>query len=256
MKSTQTAERVSATDASDNYVFQRSMLAYYRAAKIVSGNVLEIGTGSGYGVSIIAPHTESFITVDKTAPDAGIVSGKHVEFRRMAVPPLEGIRSDSLDYVISFQVIEHIKDDFGMVNEIHRVLKPGGKLIISTPNRFMSLTRNPWHIREYTVDEFRNLLGSYFSRTESLGVYGNDKVRQYYEKNRKSVQRILKYDVLNLSRRLPRWILRLPYDIMNRRNRRKLLRYNGDLTSSIVMDDYHLGIADDYCYDLFFIAEK
>ena len=42
----QTAERVSQKDLSDNFVFQRSILAYYEAAKIVSGNVLEIGTGN------------------------------------------------------------------------------------------------------------------------------------------------------------------------------------------------------------------
>jgi hypothetical protein len=43
----QTAERVSHKDLSDNYVFQRSLLAYVEAAKLVSGRVLEIGTGSG-----------------------------------------------------------------------------------------------------------------------------------------------------------------------------------------------------------------
>lgn len=59
-----TAERVS-RDASDNYVFQRSLLAYHHAAGLISGNVLEIGTGTGYGVEILAPHCDRFTTVDK-----------------------------------------------------------------------------------------------------------------------------------------------------------------------------------------------
>ena len=63
-----TAERVSQSDASDNYVFQRSLLAYIYAAERVQGKVLEIGTGSGYGVEIIAPHAERFVTIDKHAP--------------------------------------------------------------------------------------------------------------------------------------------------------------------------------------------
>ena len=54
----QTAERVSGRDVSDNYVFQRSLLAYHYAAERVSGVVLEIGTGSGYGVEVIAPRAE------------------------------------------------------------------------------------------------------------------------------------------------------------------------------------------------------
>lgn len=54
----QTAERVSHIDASDNYVFQRSLFAYAEAAKLVHGKVLEIGTGSGYGIEMIASKAE------------------------------------------------------------------------------------------------------------------------------------------------------------------------------------------------------
>lgn len=122
----QSAERVSQTDASDNYVFQRSMLAYCKAAEIVHGNVLEIGTGSGYGVSVIAPHADSFTTIDKTPPPAGILpEGGNVEFRRMKAPPLKGIQSGCMDFVLCFQVIEHIRDDFGTISEIRRVLRTG-----------------------------------------------------------------------------------------------------------------------------------
>ena len=59
-----TAERVSQRDASDNFVFQRSILAYHRAAEIVSGRVLEIGTGMGYGIKVVAPSAKEFITIE------------------------------------------------------------------------------------------------------------------------------------------------------------------------------------------------
>ena len=117
MKNIQSAERVSQSDASDNYVFQRSLLAYEKAAEIVSGDVLEIGTGSGYGVALIAPHADRFLTVDKTVPPPGIVpEGGNVEFRRMTIPPRKGLPSGCMDYVICFQVIEHIRDDFGTIS--------------------------------------------------------------------------------------------------------------------------------------------
>lgn len=253
----QSAERVSHTDASDNYVFQRSMLAYVKAAEIISGNVLEIGTGSGYGVSIIAPHAATFITIDKTLPPAGIIpQNSNVEFCRMTIPPLKGIASGSMDFVLCFQVIEHIRKDFDTIAEIKRVLRPDGKLIITTPNKHMSLTRNPWHVREYTVDEFKGLIGCYFDNYEPLGIYGNGKVMQYYENNRRSVDKIMKYDVLKLQKRLPRWMLQMPYDMLNRINRRKLLKDNTELTSSININDYFLKLADDTCFDMFFVATK
>ena len=248
-----TAERVS-RDASDNFVFQRSLLAYDRAAEIVSGDVLEIGTGTGYGIELVAPHCDRFVTVDKYAA-GGDRHAANVEFRRMCVPPL-GFGDESFDFVITFQVIEHIDDDAAFVREIARVLRPGGRLILTTPNAPMSLTRNPWHVREYRIDELRRLLSEAFSAVETHGVFGNERVMEYYEHNRRSVERIARFDLFDLQHRLPRWMLQIPYDILNRMNRRKLLRENTGLTTSIRMDDYRIAPAAEGCFDLFFIATK
>ena len=253
----QTAERVSQRDASDNYVFQRSLLAYHHAAGLVSGRVLEIGTGSGYGIEIIAPAADTFLTIDKHTPDPQLLVGHdNVEFRQMTVPPLEGIASESVDYVISFQVIEHIKRDSDFVAEVSRVLRKGGKFIVSTPNAPMSLTRNPWHIREYTSEEFASLLSPHFAGVEQYGVEGNSKVWEYYEKNRQGVKRITRWDVLDFQHKLPRWILQIPYDLLNRLNRRKLLSQNTELTTGITMADYSVVAVDKECFDLLYVATK
>lgn len=259
MKILQTAERVSHQDHSDNYVFQRSLLAYLEAAKRIRGSVLEIGTGSGYGVDIIAPHTDQFVTIDKFKTE-GVINVNHtksqVEYLQMMVPPLEGIVSGSFDFVITFQVIEHIDKDGFFLEEIERVLKPGGKLIVTTPNKKMSITRNPWHVREYTVVELEQLLLKYFIEVEKLGVFGNQAIMDYYEKNRKAVKKITRFDIFNLQHRLPRQLLQIPYDILNRLNRKKLLQNNKQLVTGITHKDYTIQPANDACFDLFFIATK
>jgi ubiquinone/menaquinone biosynthesis C-methylase UbiE len=248
-----TAERVS-REQSDNYVFQRSLLAYHKAAELIEGNVLEIGTGEGYGAEVLAPHAMRFITIDKTTPER-LYQAANVEFVEAAVPPIPA-ENNSFDYVVSFQVIEHIKRDFDFVREVHRVLKPGGKFIVTTPNAPMSLTRNPWHVREYRPEELTNMLECHFSQVEPMGVFGNEKVMEYYEKNRRSVQRITRFDVLRLQYILPRFMLQLPYDILNRINRRRLLKKNRELTTSIAMDDYYIAPVGSDCFDLFYIATK
>ncbi len=254
MSKLHTAQRVS-TELSDNFVFQRSRLAYHHAASQVFGDVLEIGTGSGYGVEIIAPHATHFTTIDKHTPPAGVLQSKSVEFRKAVVPPLP-FADNSFDCVISFQVIEHIKKDKVLVSEVERVLRPGGKFIVSTPNATMSLTRNPWHVREYTSDEFHTLLAQKFSSIEALGVAGDEKIMEYYEKNRRGVERITQFDILNLQYRLPRWMLQAPYDLLNRVNRRKLLAENNELTASISMDNYRIEPVSPNSFDLFYIAHK
>lgn len=248
-----TAERVS-RDVTDNYVFQRSKLAYVEAAKRVEGRVLEIGTGTGYGVDIIAPHAVQYVTLDKCRSEELPEMPSNVEFVQCAVPPLP-FEDESFDCVVSFQVIEHIRRDKEFVREVYRVLKPGGRFIVSTPNKPMSLTRNPWHVREYTAEEFRALL-SIFPSVEALGVGGNERVWSYYEKNRESVRRIMRFDILRMQWWLPRWVLQIPYDILNRLNRRKLHSQNRSLTENIAMEDYALQSVDDRCFDLFYIATK
>lgn len=248
-----TAERVS-RDVTDNYVFQRSKLAYVEASKRVHGNLLEIGTGAGYGVSIIAPFADRYVTIDKTRSEELGDMPSNVEFVQCAVPPLP-FEDESFDCVVSFQVIEHVKRDCEFVREVYRVLKPGGRFIVSTPNRLMSLTRNPWHVREYTSEEFDRLL-SLFSGVERLGVAGNERVWSYYQKNKESVHRIMRFDILRMQWWLPRWLLQIPYDILNRLNRRKLHSQNRSLTENIVMEDYALQPVNDKCFDLFYIATK
>jgi 2-polyprenyl-3-methyl-5-hydroxy-6-metoxy-1,4-benzoquinol methylase len=254
MSKIQTAERVSGSDVSDNYVFQRSVLAYVEAAKLISGKVLEIGTGSGYGIQIISPVADEFVTIDKfdTSAKEMIKGHENVTFKQMNVPPLTGLEDNSFDFVITFQVIEHIKKDSDFVKEIHRVLKPGGKLIVTTPNKKMSITRNPWHIREYTIQQLKNLLGQHFSGVDAKGVFGNDAVMAYYDENKASVNKLMRFDILNFQWWGPRWILQIPYDILNRRNRNKLT----DAGAHIKMEDYYVEEAKEGCFDLFYVATK
>lgn len=253
----QTAERVSHTDQSDNYVFQRSLRAYVDAAQLIQGKVLEIGTGSGYGVEIVAPKTEHFVTVDKFTTNIPLkeTDKNKVEFIQMTVPPL-ALPDNTFDFVITFQVIEHIVPDEQFVAEIARVLKPGGQLIVTTPNRKMSLSRNPWHIREYTVTELKDLLAKHFSAVDCQGVYGSKKVMEYYEENRKSVHKIMRFDIFNLQYRLPRQVLQIPYDILNRMNRRKLLQNQDARAMDIKLEDFFVKPAQEDCLDLFYMATK
>lgn len=258
MKPLQTAERVAHHDPSDHVIYQRSLLAYQEAAKRIHGKVLEIGTGSGYGLALIAEQTDELVTIDKYKASFDLPDHltDKIQFIQMNVPPLTGIPDKEFDCVITFQVIEHIDQDEDFVSEIHRVLKDGGKLIVTTPNANMSLTRNPWHVREYTAQQLKTLLRRKFQSIETLGVFGHSKVMDYYLKNKESVKRITRFDIFDLQHRLPRRFLQIPYDLMNRLNRRKLLKHNHDLVLDITHKDHFLSQADDKCFDLFYVATK
>ena len=134
--------------------------------------------------------------------------------------------------------------------------KPGGTAIITTPNIKMTLSRNPWHVREYTGDELKSIAAGIFSEVEMKGIAGNEKVMAYYEQNKASVNKIMRFDVFNLQYRLPAPILRVPYDLLNRLNRNKLNEGDNALVASIDQEDYLLKDQQEENLDLFCIMKK
>ncbi|GAB4339866.1 MAG: hypothetical protein OHK0038_19170 [Flammeovirgaceae bacterium] len=253
-----TTEIASAEEISDNVLHQRLLYPYLKAAEIAKGDVLEIGCGFGRGVQLLEHQCNSFTGIDKNQALMQELSIKFPQFRflSMFIPPLTGLADNSFDTVITFQVIEHIEDDHLFVKEIKRVLKKGGKAIITTPNIKLSLTRNPWHVREYQTEELRTLLKNYFSHVEIKGITGNQKVMNYYEANKASVKKFTRFDIFNLQYKLPRRWLQLPYDIANRMNRKLLQKQNNQLVREVSTADYYLSDNPDVCFDFYCIVEK
>lgn len=254
----QTAERHSAKLPSDNVMHQRHMIAYTEAAKEVFGQILEIGSGEGYGIEFLSSKADKYYAVDKFPSKFNLSKAekKKVHFRQMTVPPLKNIADNIFDFVVSFQVIEHIENDDFFIREIYRVLKPGGKLILTTPNRQMSITRNPWHIREYNSKELHTLALNIFDIIDMKGVYGREKVMKYYQSNKESVARITRFDVFNLQYKLPRKLLQIPYDLLNRLNRNRLHKINTETVDQIQSNDFYLSNSTEGCFDFFVVAEK
>jgi hypothetical protein len=79
---------------------------------------------------------------------------------------------------------------------------------------------------------------------------------EYYERNKKSVQRLMRWDVLNLQHRLPAPLLRIPYELMNRLNRNKLKSADDELVTGITHEDYVVTDNADQSLDLFVICNR
>jgi 2-polyprenyl-3-methyl-5-hydroxy-6-metoxy-1,4-benzoquinol methylase len=253
-----TTEIASDQIRSDNPLHQRLLKPYIWARNLVSGNVLELGCGEGRGVGILGPQADNYTGIDKIDKVIEMLQKQYQEylFIQSFFPPLNGLADNTYDFIIAFQVIEHIKNDRLFLEEIYRIMKPGGTLLITTPNIKMSLSRNPWHIREYTADQLQVLAGNIFNKVDMKGVSGNEKVMRYHERNRQSVNRIMKWDILNLQYNLPAFILRFPYEILNRRNRNRLRSDNDELVKGITDEDYLITDTLDDCLDLLLIAKK
>ncbi|MDR0667389.1 MAG: class I SAM-dependent methyltransferase [Prevotellaceae bacterium] len=252
----QTAERCSSHEASDNVIFRRHLFAYEQAATLVSGSVAEAGSGEGYGIPILLPRVAHYLAMDKYPTAIAGDYPDRVCFQRVQFPDFDGVPAGAFDFVVCFQVLEHIKNDRLFVANLAQLLKPGGRLLLTTPHAPMSLTRNPFHVREYEYAGLEALLAPCFRRVDIRGVYGKQQALDYYEANKQSVARIRRYDVFDFEHTLPAALLRIPYTLLNRLNRHKLLRQRDTPAAAITTDEFYLDTFAPTAFDFFVVAEK
>jgi SAM-dependent methyltransferase len=205
-------ERLGNDPASELWGEHRSR--YRFAAQFVAGQrVLDIACGSGFGLSLLHQVGARPLGCDYDAHTLASVR------RRQPGTPLVvadatrlPMRTASMDQVVSFETIEHVPDAQALVAEVRRVLRPGGRLILSTPNReFGPLERhtsNPFHVREFTAVELREMLASCFSRVQ---LFGQRPVADY---------RYVPFLMLESDRRpsalIWKLLVRLPFGLKNR----------------------------------------
>ncbi|EGD56938.1 class I SAM-dependent methyltransferase [Gordonia neofelifaecis] len=174
-----TGERTVPGIAAENYWFRRHEVAYeYILDRCAGLDVLEAGSGEGYGAAMVATRAASVTCVD--------YDEQAVEHTRRRYPELivhQGNLIDlpladaSVDVVVNFQVIEHLWDQSAFVAECHRVLRPGGVLLMSTPNRITfspgrDTPLNPFHTRELNAAEMTELLAGAGSEASGPNVTG------------------------------------------------------------------------------------
>lgn len=248
-------------DAANNVTYQRCQYAYEFAIPFITGkNVLDVGCGRAYGTELMSSYA-SFITgldYDQATVDDNTMRLKalnNIRFVRATIPPLP-FEDNTFDVITAFQFIEHIADRKEFLKECLRVLKPGGKFLVTTPNVKKSFAPNPFHVHEYTFDEMKSEVTSVGAGFELKGLNGNDKVNAYYSANGRFVRNILKWDVLGLHKRIPPSLLAKPYDWITNRMR-KQLKDEVKVTTDITTADFFLQSEKlDDCWDIYLIGEK
>ena len=160
-----TGERTVPGIVEENYWFRRHEAAYLALRPYcVDAFVLEAGCGEGYGADLLARDAVAVLGLDydaltlrhvaRTYPDV------HPARANLAALP---VRSSTVDVVVNFQVIEHLWDQEGFLAECWRVLRPGSRLLVTTPNRITfspgrDTPLNPFHTRELSHAELATLL--------------------------------------------------------------------------------------------------
>jgi ubiquinone/menaquinone biosynthesis C-methylase UbiE len=164
-----TGERLEQGDLSQSLA---EHLHRYKIAEFFCTNkvVLDIACGEGYGSNLLSKFATKVSGVDI---DANSIAEASLKYKSENIEFKEGNTSNIpyenslFDVVVSFETIEHHNQHHEMLKEIKRVLKPGGLLIISTPDKHIYTdlkgTKNKFHIKELYKKEFVELINIYFT---------------------------------------------------------------------------------------------
>jgi SAM-dependent methyltransferase len=180
-----------------DYNLPTHILRYDFASKFVeSKKTLDVACGNGYGSSYMLRYKPK-IVVGVDYSRIAINEGKAL-FRNELLTLLVGDATDmgfsdkAFDVVVSFETLEHIRNQEKFLNEILRILRNDGVLIISTPNKdafsaYDKFYYNRYHVRELTLSEFYSMLRGYFRKVD---LYGQIQVGTIYRILR-DIRRIL-----------------------------------------------------------------
>lgn len=151
-----------------NGMLLEHLARYYFALYYAEGRVLDIACGTGYGSKIMAKskknEIDEIIAVDIDEDTLKYAKQHHFH------PLVQYMKADAVhenlpdelglfDVITSFETIEHLETENAFLNNLFKMLKPGGKLILSTPfgaGRGKP-TREPFHIHQLTEEEFMEL---------------------------------------------------------------------------------------------------
>jgi SAM-dependent methyltransferase len=165
----------------ENYWYRRHLAVYQWIAERVAGlRVVDLACGEGYGADVLARTAADVVGVDAN-PDA--YEHARLRYRRANLRFERGLveQFDSeCDAIVFLQTIEHVEEPGSL---LERMAASAPVAYVSTPNRLTlappgaDKSGNPWHLREYTPDQYRALVRPPFARVEILGVFHARKLR-------------------------------------------------------------------------------
>jgi SAM-dependent methyltransferase len=134
----------------------------------------------------------------------GYANGHHhrsnIEYRQADFNLPIPLPSSMFDAIVSFETLEHVDNQEQLIAEFHRLLRVGGMLILSSPDRIVTERlhhRNKFHVRELSQLELMALVGKYFAVRE---LYGQLPYSAAFWK--RPLMWVARLDVLNLRARI------------------------------------------------------
>jgi len=150
-------------------------------------HALDIGSGAGVFADIIKPHVSEVVCLDISPANVEMCAKKGYRSLCSNIDTGFPLKDSEIDFINALEIIEHVANPAFFLDEIRRVLKKYGFVLISTPNRHSlegvkgkiieTITGKEWdgwdstHKYLFTYDEFLAMLKERFELVAVKGYY-------------------------------------------------------------------------------------
>jgi SAM-dependent methyltransferase len=176
-----TGERTLPDVPEENYWFRRHLAVYEWIARRCRGlRVADLACGEGYGSDVLARTAAEVVGIDA---NPGAHEHAKLRYRRPNLRFEQALVEEfeePCDAIVFLQTIEHVREPGAL---LERFASVAARAYVSTPNRLTlappgaERSGNPWHVREYTAEEYRELVESRFVSVELHGLFHARKLR-------------------------------------------------------------------------------
>ncbi|MFX0204414.1 MAG: class I SAM-dependent methyltransferase [Candidatus Hodarchaeota archaeon] len=175
-------ERIDAYQHPDYWIAYLHLYRYLFARRYCYGIVLDACCGLGYGTHFLSnsKRIQKVVGVDIDSYSVRYALQKYSNLKTafLATDLSTPTFPDKIfDSIVFLECLEHLNKPQLVLRNLHRILKSGGLIILSTPNRtnlYNMINRhslsNPYHVREYSISDVRELMTC--SGFEIIGVEG------------------------------------------------------------------------------------
>ncbi|MBI3486278.1 class I SAM-dependent methyltransferase [Candidatus Daviesbacteria bacterium] len=163
-------------DNKNTFYFEH-LQRYDFSARFIKGKIiLDLGCGSGYGSRRLLDHKAKSVVAVDIDPKIINFAKKNYPHKKLSFQVANAtklsFRDSKFDVVVSFEVIEHVKDYPKYIQEVLRVLKPKGQFIFSTPNKLKHRANtSAYHFKEFTPLELNKLFRKYPCQFKLFGQF-------------------------------------------------------------------------------------
>lgn len=190
-----TGERTLPDVPEENYWYRRHLVVYEWIAERVAQRtaagptgggpqkVVDLACGEGYGTAVLGRVASEAVGVDANPEAFEHARLRYTDARTRFVRTLVETFDEPCDVLVFLQTIEHVQDPDAILQRFKDLIGPDGEAYVSTPNLLTlappgaEKSENPWHVKEYRADEYRELLERHFGSVEILGLYHARKLR-------------------------------------------------------------------------------